>query len=213
VHETNTGDPNQGEDSLALIALRRAVRKARREAGTPEFGRLLLVQAAGAAGDALFSLALAGSLFFSVPDTTARGRVALYLALTMAPFAVAAPLLSRVLDHFRGSLRWAMLLSTVGRGVLAWLLATRLDSFYLFPIAFGVLVMSRVSLVVRGAALPNVVPEGRALVEANATLSKTAAIAGLAAGLPGVALVKWPGVHVELIVGALAYLSGALPAL
>lgn len=201
------------EESLARIAVRRAVRRMRKDAGTPEFGRLLLVQAFGAAGDALLALALAGSLFFSVPETTARGRVGLYLALTMAPFAVVAPLLSRVLDHFRGSLRWAMLLSSVGRGVLAWLLATRLDSFYLFPIAFGVLVMSRVSLVVRGAALPSLVPEGRALVEANATLSKTAAIAGLVAGAPGVALVKWPGVHVELIVAALAYLSGAVPAL
>ena len=201
------------DESLLAIALRRAVRRMRRDAGTPEFGRLLLVQASGAAGDALLALALAGSLFFSVPETTARGRVGLYLALTMAPFTVVAPLLSRVLDRFRGSLRWALLVSSVGRGVLAWLLATRLDSFYLFPIAFGVLVMSRVSLVVRGAALPNLVPEGRALVEANATLSKTAAIAGLAAGLPGVGLVKWPGVHVELIVASLVYFAGVIPAI
>jgi hypothetical protein len=213
VSDASSDDLHHDEDSLVLIALRRAIRKMRRDAGTPEFGRLLLVQAAGAAGDALLALALAGSLFFSVPETTARGRVGLYLALTMAPFAVVAPLLSRVLDHFRGSLRWALLLSSVARGVLAWLLATRLDSFYLFPIAFGVLVMSRVSLVVRGAALPSLVPEGRALVEANATLSKTAAVAGLVAGIPGVLLVKWPGVHVELVVAALAYMSGALPAL
>lgn len=201
------------EDPLLLIALRRVVRRLRHDAGTPEFGRLLLVQAAGSAGDALLALALAGSLFFSVPETTARGRVGLYLALTVAPFAVVSPLLSRVLDHFRGSLRWAMLVSGVARGLLAWLLATRLDSLYLFPIAFGVLVMSRASLVVRGAALPNLVPEGRALVTANATLSKTAALAGLVAGVPGVLLVKWPGPHFELLVAALVYLSGAIPAL
>ena len=201
------------EDPLVLIALRRVVRRLRHDAGTPEFGRLLLVQAAGSAGDALLALALAGSLFFSVPETTARGRVGLYLALTVAPFAVVSPLLSRVLDHFRGSLRWAMVISSVSRGVLAWLLATRLDSLYLFPIAFGVLVMSRASLVVRGAALPNLVPEGRALVTANATLSKTAALAGLVAGIPGVALVRWPGAHVELLVAALVYLCGVIPAL
>lgn len=201
------------EEPLLRIVVRRIVRALRRDAGTPEFGRLLLVQSSGAAGDALFALALAGSLFFSVPETTARGRVGLYLLLTMAPFAVVSPLLSRVLDHFRGSLRWAMVLSAVARGVLAWLLATRLDSLYLFPIAFGVLVMSRASLIVRGAALPNLVPEGRALVNANATLSKTAALAGLIAGLPGVALVKWPGVHFELIVASVVYLSGAVPAL
>jgi hypothetical protein len=201
------------EDPLLLIALRRVVRRLRHDAGTPEFGRLLLVQAAGSAGDAMLALALAGSLFFSVPETTARGRVGLYLALTVAPFAIVSPLLSRVLDHFRGSLRWAMLVSSLARGTLAWLLATRLDSLYLFPIAFGVLVMSRASLVVRGAALPNLVPEGRALVTANATLSKTAALAGLVAGIPGVLLVKWPGPHLELIVAALVYYSGAVPAL
>src|SRR5918999_284337 len=167
--------PGEGDEPLARIAARRVVRRARLEAATPGFGRLLLFQASGAAGDALLALALAGSLFFSVPETTARGRVALYLALTVAPFAIVSPLLSRVLDNFRGSLRWAMLISSVARGTLAWLLATRLDSLYLFPIAFGVLVMSRASLVVRGAALPNLVPEGRALVKANATLSKTAA--------------------------------------
>ncbi|HEY7875711.1 MAG TPA: MFS transporter [Actinomycetota bacterium] len=201
------------EDSLFVIAFRRIVRRLRHDAGTPEFGRLLLVQASGSAGDALLALALAGSLFFSVPETTARGRVGLYLALTVAPFAIVSPLLSRVLDHFRGSLRWAMLIASLGRGVLAWLLATRLDSLYLFPIAFGVLVMSRASLVVRGAALPNLVPEGRALVTANATLSKTAALAALAAGIPGIALVKWPGPGLELLVAAAVYLAGAIPAL
>jgi hypothetical protein len=201
------------DDPLLAIVFRRALRGLRRDAGTPEFGRLLLVQAAGAAGDALVALALAGSLFFSVPETTARGRVGLYLALTMAPFAVVSPLLSRVLDRFRGSLRWAMVVSTLARGVLAYLLATRLDSLYLFPIAFGVLVMSRASLVVRGAALPTLVPEGRALVTANATLSKTAALAGLIAGLPGIALVKWPGVHFELLIASLVYACGAIPAL
>lgn len=201
------------EDSLVLIALRRIVRSLRRDAGTPEFGRLLLVQAAGSAGDALLALALAGSLFFSVPETTARGRVGLYLALTVAPFAVVSPLLSRVLDHFRGSLRWAMVIASLARGTLAWLLTTRLDSLYLFPIAFGVLVMSRASLVVRGAALPNLVPEGRALVAANATLSKTAALAALVAGIPGVLLVRWPGTQTELTVCALVYLAGVIPAL
>jgi hypothetical protein len=73
--------------------------------------------------------------------------------------------------------------------------------------------MSRASLVVRGAALPNLVPEGRALVTANATLSKTAALAALVAGIPGVLLVKWPGPHLELLVAALVYLTGAIPAL
>src|SRR5918999_1507774 len=93
------------EEPLALIAARRVLTRARAEAATPEFGRLLFFQATGAAGDALIALALAGSLFFSVPTAEARGRVALYLLLTVAPFAVVAPLLSRYLDRHRGSSR------------------------------------------------------------------------------------------------------------
>lgn len=180
---------------------------------TPGITRLRLHQATSSAGDALVALALAGSLFFSVPETTARGRVGLYLALTVAPFAVIAPLLARILDRFRGSLRWAMVLTSFGRATLAWLLATRLESLLLFPIAFGILMLSRATLVVRGAMLPMVVPEGATLVEANSSLSRVAAIAGMAAGLPGLLLIRWPGVHVELLFAAAVYYLGAVPGL
>jgi hypothetical protein len=174
--------------------------------------RLLWHQASGAGGDAMVALALAGSLFFSVPETTARGRVLLYLALTMAPFAIVSPLLARVLDRFKGSMRWAMVLTSIGRASLAWLLSSRLDSLLLFPIAFGILVLSRASLVVRGATLPHVVEEGTTLVEANSSLSRIAAVAGIAAGVPGLLLVRWPGPHVELLVAAAVYYLGTIPA-
>jgi hypothetical protein len=175
--------------------------------------RLLWHQASGAAGDALVALALAGSLFFSVPETTARGRVLLYLGLTMAPFAVVSPLLARILDRFKGSLRWAMVLTSVGRASLAWLLATRLDTLLLFPLAFGILVFSRAALVVRGALLPHVVPEGGALVDANSSLSRISAIAGMVAGVPGLLLIKWPGVRFELLFAAALYYCGTIPSL
>ena len=51
------------------------------------------------AGDALIALALAGSLFFDIDPNAARWKVALYLALTMAPFAVVAPLIGPALDR------------------------------------------------------------------------------------------------------------------
>ena len=160
--------------------------------------RLLWHQASGAGGDAMVALALAGSLFFSVPETTARGRVLLYLALTMAPFAIVAPLLARLLDRFRGSLKWAMVLTSVGRATLAWVLASRLDSLLLFPLAFGILLLSRAALVVRGALLPLVVPEGSKLVDSNSALSRVSAVAGMVAMVPALGLIKWPGPHVEL---------------
>jgi hypothetical protein len=206
------GDPPD-EEPLVRIAARRAVRRIREDAATPEFGRMLLYQAFGAAGDALVALALAGSLFFSVPESTARDRVALYLLLTMAPFAIIAPLLSAWLDRHRGSMRFAMIIASVGRAVCAWLLTDQLDSLLLFPLAFLILVLSRATIVVRGAVLPQLIPEGRSLVDANASLSRASALAGIAAGLPGLAILKWWGTDPELILAAIVYICGVVPAI
>ena len=71
------------EEPLVRIAARRAVGRIRRDAETPQFGRLMAYQATGAAGERNQCVALAGSLFFSVPAADARGRVALYLLLTV----------------------------------------------------------------------------------------------------------------------------------
>ncbi|MEO8323516.1 MAG: MFS transporter, partial [Actinomycetota bacterium] len=209
---TRGGPADDDEESLTRIAARRAVRRMKDDAETPEFGRMLIYQAASAAGDALIAIALAGTLFFSIPTAEARGRVALYLALTVAPFAIVAPFLARFLDRSRGRLRATMVIAALGRGGLAWLLSTRIDSLFLFPIAFGILILSRAVLVVRGAALPQLIPEGRALVDANSSLSRIGAIAGMVVGLPGVALLKWPGVGTELLLTAAVYLVGAVAA-
>ncbi|MQA99693.1 MAG: MFS transporter [Actinobacteria bacterium] len=182
------------------------------DAPTPGFARLLAFQATGAAGDALIALALAGSLFFSVPEADARDRVALYLLLTVAPFAVVAPLLSRTLDRHRGSLRIAAVLTALGRGTFAWWLTTRLDSLLLFPIAFGLLVLSRAVLVIRGAALPDLVPPQMSLVQANASLSKMNALAGMAAVGPGLLLMRSVGPGSEAMFAVLVFFAGALPA-
>ncbi|MGH2750835.1 MAG: MFS transporter [Actinomycetota bacterium] len=201
------------EEPLLRIAARRAVRKARKEAATPEFGRFLTFQATGAAGDALLALALAGSLFFSVPEATARGRIAVYLAVTVAPLAVVAPFLSRFLDRHHGGLRLAMVAAALGRGSLAWLLATRTDSLYLFPIAFAVLVLSRSALVVKGAMLPELAPNDRPLVKANSSIAKVNALAGIVAVAVGLLLLQFVSTRAELLFAATIYFLGVLPAL
>jgi hypothetical protein len=206
-------DRSPGEEPLVRIAVRRAVRRLRADAATPEFGRLLTYQALGAAGDALIAIALAGSLFFSVPPAEARDRVALYLLLTMAPFAIVAPFLAAVLDRRRGGMRFALVVASLGRAVLAWLLSTRIESLLLFPIAFGLLMFSRATQVVRGALLPQLVPEDHSLVNANASLSRASALAGIAASLPGLALLQWPGVGTELWLAVVVFACGLVPAL
>jgi hypothetical protein len=182
------------------------------ESRDARFTRLLTIQGLGAAGDALIALALAGSLYFSVPEADARSRVALYLAFTLAPFAVVAPLVSASLDRHHAALRLAFVVSAVGRFVLAWLLATRLETLYLFPLAFGLLVLSRASLIARGAVLPGLVDRDRSLVSANAALTKVSALGGMIAVPLGLALVQWPGVEVEMLLAAATYLFGVIPA-
>ena len=95
---------------------------------------------------------------------------------------------------------------------MAWILVTRLETLYLFPLAFGILLLSRAALIVRGAALPVLVPPGKSLVEANASLSRISAISGMLVGIPGIALIKWPGVETELLVAAVVYSLGVIPA-
>lgn len=134
--------------------------------------------------DTLVSLGLAGTLFFSVPSAEARGNVALYLLLTVAPFAVIGPTLGRVLDRMPAATRAVLVAAAIGRGVLALALVGRTDSWWLFPAAFGLLVLSRVHGITRNSLLPIALDEPRALVAANARLAWIGMLAGaIAAGI------------------------------
>ena len=54
-------------------------------------GTLIEMTAVSGAADAFVTVALAGTIFFSTSVDQARGRVVLFLIITMAPFAVLAP--------------------------------------------------------------------------------------------------------------------------
>ncbi|MCA1833746.1 MAG: MFS transporter [Actinomycetota bacterium] len=151
----------------------------------PVFRRLLQVQMAHAAGDALVALALVNSLFFAVPLGEARDKVALYLLLTMAPFALLSPLVGPLLDRFRGSYRIAIIASAFARCVLALLLSTRTERLWLYPLAFGSLVFSRAHGVSRSAIVPDSLPEGRSNMWGNAWLAVISVVGGTLAAGPG----------------------------
>jgi MFS family permease len=191
-----------------------AARRARRglAALSPEgraLNRLAWVHGTSAVGDALVAVALAGTLFFSAPLAAARPRVALYLLITVAPFAVVAPLLGRVLDGHSGASRAAMTAALLLRGVLAWVAAPRLDSLLLYPLAFGLLVCSRVHGITRSALVPDLVGAGRALVPINSRMARIAAVGGTLGALLGVAVHKLFGGPGVLRAGALVFLLGA----
>ncbi len=149
--------------------------------GPLAFRRLAVVQAIHAAGDALVAVALANTLFFDVPIGEARDKVGLYLVLTMTPFAVLSPLVGPALDRRRGAYRIGILVSAGGRAALALLLATRTQGLSLYPLAFGLLVLSRGYGISRSAIVPNAIDEDKQLIWANAWLA-VISVTGAAVG-------------------------------
>src|SRR5450432_2920096 len=75
-------------------------------AGRTGLAHLIELSAAGSIGDAFVAVALAGTLFFSASVTQARGRVALALIITMAPFALLAPFIGPLLDRVRAGRKY-----------------------------------------------------------------------------------------------------------
>ena len=67
--------------------------------GQPAVRRVALTHAIDDMADALITLSLIGSLFFSVSLDASRGRILLYLLLTAAPLALVAPIVGPALDR------------------------------------------------------------------------------------------------------------------
>lgn len=175
--------------------------------------RLLPVQVFHSMGEGLFAISLVGSLFFNVSVDAARPRILLYLALTMAPFAVLAPLIGPVIDGLRSGHRGVLVMSIGGRALVALLLASQLKSLLLYPEAFLIVVLAKVYVVSRNALVPSLVDERSHLVVVNSRLARVGALAGLAAGVIGVAILEVAGAPWVLRTGAVFYAAGALMAL
>jgi MFS family permease len=163
----------------------RAVRGLLRSGGALESGLADLVElcALNAAADAFVAVALANTVFFNVPLGEARGHVGLYLLVTMAPFALLAPVIGPLLDRLH-SRRLGLAVTLVARVVIAWLLATRTDTLALYPIALCSLVGGRAFGIARAAVVPRALPAGTSLLTANSRVSLVSALgAGIAAPL------------------------------
>jgi hypothetical protein len=153
-----------------------------------------VAHAAITAGDAMVTLSLAGSLFFSVSVDAAVSKVLLYLVLSLAPFAVVAPLIGPWIDRFSGGRRWVVIGTCIARAAVAFLMAGLLDSLLLFPLAFTMLVLAKTYAVARASLVPEVVRTEDQLVTANARLSLIAGIAAILGQAPAL-LVRRLGPH------------------
>jgi MFS family permease len=161
--------------------------------------------------DAMITVALAGTVFFGANTNAQRGNVLLYLLITMAPFAVVAPIIGPALDRLQHGRRWTMAGTAIGRGVLALIMAQHpTELLVLYPCALGSLVLSKAYGVVRAAAAPRLVPRGMTLTEANARLT----IFGLGStivlgGLVGVIIKVTGSYSAGLIVTAVGFFACA----
>ena len=81
----------------------------------------------------MIAVSLAGTLFFAATTDAQRGNVALYLLVTMAPFAVLAPVIGPALDRLQRGRRWALAGSPFGRAVLALVMVAALRRLLALP--------------------------------------------------------------------------------
>ena len=183
-------------------------------AGRTGLATLIELTAAGGAGDAFVAVSLAGTIFFSTSVDQARGRVVLFLLVTMAPFAVLAPFIGPALDRMQQGRRYLLAGTLLARGLLCWGMSAAIHSpVTLLPAAFGILVLQKAYGVLRASITPRLLPAEISLVTANARsqlITLTASIIGgaVAAGIQTTAGAAW-----VLRAGTLIYLAAMFLAL
>jgi MFS family permease len=177
-------------------------------------GTLIEMTAVSGAADAFVTVALAGTIFFSTSVDQARGRVVLFLIITMAPFAVLAPFIGPALDRIQQGRRFVLAGTMLTRGLLCYAMSANVaDSVTLLPAAFGILVLQKAGGVVKASVTPRLLPANLTLVTANArsgliSIVASTAAAGLAAGVQFGGGAAW-----TLRVGTLIYLAAMVLAL
>ena len=174
------------------------------------------------ATDAAMAVALANTLFFAAATGESKDRVALYLLITIAPFAVVAPLIGPALDRLQHGRRVALAASFGLRTGLAVLLISNYDgatgsfpSWVLYPCALAMMVFSKSFSVLRSAVTPRVMPPTIDLVRVNSRLTMFGLLGGtiigggIASGIEYVftRLFHWPG---ALFVVIAVTVAGAL---
>jgi hypothetical protein len=188
----------------------RAARAVTAVFGAEPYRRLVVANSIGVTGDALFTVSLAGSLFFNVSADAARPTILLYLLLTLAPFAVIGPFVGTVIDRFPGSQRGLIAVTNLGRAIAMVLIAVELKSLAFFPLAFVVLVLSKASSIAKSSLVPWLVADDDRLVAENARLSRATALVGGLAGATGAAALALGSTEGVLIAAAIVHLA-AIP--
>src|SRR5580658_4789366 len=183
-------------------------------AGRTGLSTLIELTAAGGAGDAFVAVSLAGTIFFSTSVDQARGKVVLFLLVTMAPFAVLAPFIGPALDRMRQGRRYLLAGTLLARGLLCWGMSAAINSpVTLLPAAFGILVLQKAYGVARASITPRLLPAEITLVTANARSQLVALTASMLAGAVAAGIQVVGGAAWVLRAGTVIYLAAMVLAL
>jgi hypothetical protein len=176
---------------------------------TNALDRYALCHLTSVAGDSLLAVALADSVFFSLPVGEAKGRVIAYLALTMLPLAIAGPLLVVPLDRL-GPRRLITFLAAALRALIAFAVAGQLETIALYPAALSILVASRVHGITKNGLTMAYAGPGEGLMRANARLGRVAVAGALTAAPLGAAAAALWSAGVVMVLAGVVYSTCAL---
>ncbi len=163
------------------------------------------------AGEAAMTIALADSLFLSVSPDAARGKVILFLAVSMAPFIIVAPFVGPLIDRIRGGQRFVVIMVGLLRALVLVGMTQVLDSFTLFPLAFSALILAKTYAISKSAIIPTLINNDDEFVAANSKLGQIAGITGFVVAVPA-GLLQLIDARLCLGLGVIAYLFASLNA-
>ncbi len=161
------------------------------------------------AANAAIAVALANTLFFAAATAESRANVALYLLITVAPFAVVAPVVGPLLDRLQHGRRMAMALSFAGRSFLLIVMATHVNDWLLYPAALGFMVLAKSFGVLQAAVTPRVLPPGITLMKTNSRLTVFGLVAAAVSGAAAAGMAALAGSPGALLFTAVVCLAGA----
>ena len=200
--------------------------KHRREQGSPEdkglppipaLQRLKRTHSLMTAGETAMAIALADSLFLSVSPDAARGKIILFLAVSMAPFTVISPLIGPRIDRLKGGHRMVVILVGIMRALVLIGISQVVQSKEIIPslglylLVFSSMILGKTYAIAKSAIVPSTVKYEDDLVSANSKLGQVAGITGFVVALP-VGLLQLISPTAALGFGALAYLFASLNA-
>lgn len=173
--------------------------------------RLRRVHSLMVAGEATMAIALADSLFLSISPDAARTKVLMFLAISIAPFAVVAPFVGPFIDRIRGGQRMVVMIVGVLRAAVLVGISQSLDSLTLFPLAFAALILGKTYAIAKSAIVPTLIADHDQLVQENGKLGQIAGITGFVVAGPAI-LLQLISAQATLALGVLAYLFATVNA-